>query len=125
MIKCYNAKTHAQFLNEKYATNYMQWYKSTWTRNDGVIVWMVAINGKTNKYSFRNTLTDGGQTIIEEYFGTDIKTIKRFCDTVYGKRQVVNVDKSTHCYTVLGIFEYDKNASDINKQHIWRKIDEE
>ncbi len=44
LTECYNAKTHAEFLNQKYETNYTQWYKSTWTRDDGIVVWFVAIN---------------------------------------------------------------------------------
>ena len=38
------AKTHAEFLNEAFGTNYKAWMKSSWKYDKEWVVWMVRFN---------------------------------------------------------------------------------
>lgn len=124
MREKYYAKTHADFLNQKYGTNFVGYMHCTYTLSNKDVIWMVEINGRINKEKFCNTICDNGATIKEEYFGDNPLTLSRFVKTASGIRIAVNVHKETETreYEILGRYAYDIEASNITKCHYWRKI---
>ena len=94
------ARTHAEFLNKTFGTNYKQWMKTTWKYSESVSVWMVRFYGEHSE--FRNRFLDGGETIHEEYVGNQPEQFP------YGMRVVVSIEERSgyRQYQIKGLFRF-------------------
>ena len=121
MEKTIRAKSHADFLNQAFGTNYIAFMKTRFPYGDDTWVWMARMDGKI-KSGWRNVKISENE-IWEEYVGdgepTYIKTKERayriaveIVDVPYGRN-----------YSILGKYKFDFENS-TPKKHILRKIEE-
>lgn len=100
-----HARTHAEFLNKVFGTNYTQWMKSTWDYSDDTIVWMVRFNGENSGYQNR-ILGDG--RIIEIYTEEDRDRImhnSRYYKHPYRLAVAIEEPYGTRQYRILGLYK--------------------
>ena len=105
------ARTHAEFLNEAFGTNYKAWMKCVWKYNEEWIVWMVRFNKKDGGWT--NTFLSNSRIKEENIGGYKIYEGKPL-SCLYKKRIVIEiVDLGyTRKYICRGRFIYDEKNSD-------------
>jgi hypothetical protein len=92
--------------------------KCGWQYNSDTIVWMVPFDDKIRE-GWENTILDEN-TVIEEYLGRlQDKLVSH--QNVFGLYRIV-VHKEKDCFTILGLYEYDKEKSNPTVRRIWRKV---
>lgn len=102
------ARTHAEFLNQAFGTNYKAWMRSVWYYDENTIVWMVRFNeqdgGWTNRFL--------SNTRIEEKIL--IPKTRDLLKYLHQKRLVIEVVNCgyTRKYIFRGVYKYDEKASD-------------
>ena len=105
------AKTHSEFLNKQFKTNYKAWMKCVWKHDEEWIVWMVRFNKEDG--GWKNTFLSDTQ-IKEENLNKngDIWNGKSLT-CVDKKRIVVEIEDlgSTRKYTCRGRYIYDEKNS--------------
>lgn len=107
------ARTHAEFLNEAFGTDYKAWMKSVWNYDENSFVWMVRFNEIRD--GWRNTFISN-DCIMEE--NMDNKTIWGGVDvaeepTLNKRRIVIEIIDGYYerKYIFRGVFEYDRERS--------------
>ena len=91
------AKTHADFLNQAFGTNYKAWRKAVWPYYDeNTVVWMVRFNEKDGGWT--NTFLS--DTRIEEKLLDPNRQVSRSSLYLYKNRIVIQV---TACGDVFDI----------------------
>ena len=119
------AKTHAEFLNEAFGTNYKAWMKSSWKYDKEWVVWMVRFNrvvdGWTNTFitDLRIKQENLGQVEVFEGMPIAIATTK--------KRIVFEIVDlvGTRKYIFRGKFVYDEENSDPITDQYFDKVSDE
>ena len=114
------ARTHAEFLNQAFGTNYKAWMKCVWKYDENWIVWMVRFDKKDGGWT--NTFISDSR-IKEE----NLKNVRVWDDKplscLYKKRIVIEiVDLGyTRKYIYRGRFIYDEKNSDPYKVRYYDK----
>lgn len=119
------AKTHADFLNATFGTDYKQWMKCVWNYNENTIVWMVRFNRETG--GWRNSFVSSSR-IKEENLEHALEwNGKSVADRLDTKRIVIEIDDSGYRrkYIFRGIYTYDKEASNPYTVRYYNKISDE
>lgn len=108
------AKTHADFLNQAFGTNYKAWMKAVWPYYDeNTVVWMVRFNEKDGGWT--NTFLS--DTRIEEKLLDPNRQVSRSSLYLNKNRiviQIINIDLGhtrTRKYIFKGVYKYDKTNS--------------
>ena len=115
------ARTHAEFLNQAFGTNYNAWMKSRWDLSSDTWVWMVCFDKKV-RGGWKNTVVSNAE-IWEEYVGIGDPTYKNREERKF--RIVVEISKTPNGlrqYHILGKFMFDFENSTFDK-HILIKAD--
>ena len=115
-----DARTHAEFLNEAFGTNYKAYMKCVWKYDEEWIVWMVRFN--TENGGWRNTFLSNSRIMEEnlDKVGTwDNKPI----EDIDKKRIVFEIEDLGHIrkYICRGRFIYDEKNSDPYKVRYYDK----
>ena len=114
------AKTHAEFLNEAFGTNYKVYMKCVWRYDEDWIVWMVRFNkengGWKNTFISDSRIKEENLNRIEIWDGKPVKN-------VYKKRIVIQIEDLGHTrkYTCKGRYIYDEKNSDPYKVRYYDK----
>lgn len=114
------AKTHAEFLNKAFGTNYNGWMKSVWKYNDNMVVWMVRFNQTDG--GWRNTFVSHN-CIREENIGGHGKPLEWLDRT----KIVIEItgQGNSRKYTFRGVYKYnEKNSNPITCRY-YDKISDE
>ena len=93
------ARTHAEFLNEAFGTNYKAWMKSRWNYSKQLKVWMIILDGKVRR-GWKNTTNK--DLVFEEFVGSDNELLPE--DYVLEENYRLIVDKSHNYKNRLSIF---------------------
>ena len=114
------AKTHAEFLNKAFGTNYKAYMKCVWNYDEDWIVWMVRFN--IDGVSWKNTFISDSRIKEENTNLIQISYIKPL-SRLYKKRIVFEiVDLGyTRKYIYRGRFIYDEKNSDPYKVRYYDK----
>lgn len=121
MSRIIYAKTHADFLNQAFGTDYKGYMKSRWDLDNDTWVWMVYIDEQVRSGWVNKIISE--DQICEEYVWSDEPTYKNEPERAY--RIVVRIVNTTRGreYHVLGKYKIDFVES-TNKKHILKKIAE-
>ena len=114
------ARTHAEFLNEAFGTNYKAWMKCVWKYDEEWIVWMVRFNKRDG--GWRNTFVSDSCIKEENLNGVD--TWDRRTITDVDKRKIVIQIEDlgyTRKYTCKGRYVYDEGKSDPHTVRYYNK----
>lgn len=120
MGKIVCAKTHAEFLNKAFGTDYKGWMQSRWEYDADTWIWMVCFDGKMRQGWINCIISE--DEIWEEYIGDETPTYKRDNKRF---RIVVSI-KEGHCgreYHVLGKFRLDEEKSMVGR-HVLIRVEE-
>ena len=105
------AKTHAEFLNKAFGTNYKSWMRSAWPYDDEWVVWMVQFNktknGWRNIFVSDSCIKQENLNAVKEFDGKPIE------ESTTKKRIVFEVDETgfSRKYIFKGKFVYDEDRS--------------
>ena len=120
MSKIIYARTHADFLNQVFGTNYKQYMRGRWKYNDSTWVWMVYMDGKVRN-DWRNRIVSNDEIWEERVCGdTDYhgepekpyRIVVRIVDTSRGRE-----------YHILGLYKFDFESC-TSQKNVLRKIGE-
>ena len=106
------ARTHADFLNKAFGTNYKAWMSCVWHYTDETIVWMVRFNqirnGWRNRFISNNRIMEENLNKVTVWKGTPVK------EGMHRRRIVMEIDDSGSMrkYIFRGIYVYDEKNSD-------------
>ena len=114
------ARTHAEFLNEAFGTNYKAWMKCTWKCGDGWVVWMVRFDENNDKWT--NTFLPDSR-IKETNFNAPSEYIKKI-DKKKIVFQIVG-NGSSRRYIFKGKYVYDEANSDPYTSRFYNKVSDE
>lgn len=114
----YIYKSHADFLNKKFGTNYKGYQRSSWEYNINTIVWMVHIDGSVHR-GWSNTVSADGNRILEDYVGDPQEQLLNHRTVVHDYRIAVDVSKN---YKILGVYKIDRASSDERFCRKWNKV---
>ena len=117
------ARTHAEFLNKVFGTNYKAWMKCTWKYDYDTIVWMVRFNEKDG--GWRNTFVSKTR-IQEENLEKGRTNWDRALSDLGKKRIVIEIDDEGmfRKYIFRGIYAYDEKNSDPYTSRYYDQISE-
>ena len=123
---CFYARTHAEFLNRTFGTNYKAWMKSVWTYDADTIVWIVRFDGKIRD-GWKNYFVSGNRIYEENLYRREIFYGKSMRFFLTQDRIVIEIDDSSsdRKYVFRGVFRYDKNNSDPYMVRYYDKISDE
>jgi hypothetical protein len=121
MLKEVFAKTHAEFLNQAFGTNYRGFMKTRFPYDEDTWVWMVSIDGKVRN-GWKNVKVSENE-IWEEYVLSGDPTYSKNQERTYRIAVDVTQAKNGRKYCILGKYEFDFENS-TSKRHILRKIKE-
>ena len=105
------ARTHAEFLNKSFGTNYKAWMKCVWNFDDEWTVWMVRFNEKdggwTNSFVSDSRIQEKNLNQVDTWNGKPVSDIHK-------KKIVIKIDDLGHTrrYTCMGRYIYDEKNSD-------------
>ena len=114
------ARTNAEFLNQRFGTNYRAWMKSRWEYDADTWVWMVRFDGK-ERAGWINYIINANE-VCEEYIGAGEPT---YMSDGKKSRIVVSVEESRGArrYRILGKFKLDEEKS-TRGHHVLIKIND-
>ena len=120
MKKIYYAKTHADFLNQAFGTNYKAWMKGRWNFNEYTWVWIVRMDGATrdgwvNKIINENEIHELYTWENEPSYSNEYERPYRIAV------QVIDLPDGEREYHVLGKYQFDFNQS-TDRKHVLIKI---
>lgn len=119
------ARTHAEFLNLTFGTNYKQWMKSVWNYDDNTIVWMVRFNcakdGWRNSFVSSTVIKEENLEHALEWNGRSI------ADRLDAKRIVIeiNEEEMRRKYIFRGVYTYDEEKSNPYADRYYNKMSNE
>ena len=121
MSKIIYAKTHADFLNQAFGTNYKGYMKSRWDYSQNTWVWMVRIDNQVRDGWVNRIINEN--EIWEEYVWNNEPTYSGESEREY--RIVASIIDSPlgREYHILGKYKFDFERS-TNKKHILKKVEE-
>ena len=119
------AKTHADFLNQAFGTNYKAWMKCVWTYSDNIAVWMVRFNRETG--GWRNSFVTSNRIKEENLYHTQEWNGIPITEERNKKRIVIEVDDSgsRRRYIFRGVFAFDEKNSNALIARYHDKISDE
>lgn len=117
------ARTHAEFLNKTFGTNYKQWMKSVWYYNSGIFVWMVRFDGD-NRSGWVNEFVDDDTIRETNVYKKSEWDRKPITNGVPNTRIVIEVVDGLYGrkYIFRGVFKTDEENSDWYNVRIHKKI---
>ena len=122
MNKQYYARTHADFLNRAFGTNYKQYPRSVWKNPDGVPIWIVHNDGKI-RAGWKTYVYD--DKIIEEYVGSNPDKIKPVKKSEYVRIVAKVIDSRVTLlpmyYVIAGLYSLSIEESSVAGYRVWRK----
>lgn len=71
--------THAKFLNNLLKIHLHNYRQCTYKLNNGYVIWMIRLSGVESTTGWTNTLTDSGNTILEDYNLRQLNILKKLC----------------------------------------------
>lgn len=119
------AKTHAEFLNKAFGTNYKSWMRCAWPYDDEWVVWMVQFNktknGWRNIFVSDSCIKQENLNAVKEFDGKPID------EATTKKRILFEVDESGFLrkYIFRGKFVYDEEKSDPISSQYFNKVSDE
>lgn len=121
------AKTHAEFLNKTFGTNYKAWMKCCYCLNIKYEVWMIRFDGKARD-GWKNFYN--GDIIKDENLFYDRKSWDNIPlpKTLYHTKLVFEIiEKSSidRMYVFKGVYEYQKDISNPYKVRVYKKLSNE
>ena len=135
MNQTYLVRTRAEFLNEKFSTNYKQYMRCTWKHpTDSYVVWMVFIDGERVD-DYCNQINDDGTIITEEFLGKEGNLgyqtkLQRFRTSADKSpiRLIVRISRAKlpnnrWKYHILGKYELSREESDLSNYHVWKRLE--
>lgn len=122
--KIYYAKTHADFLNQAFGTNYVSWEGGRWKLDFQTWVWMVRMDGKIRR-GWRNIIINQDE-IHELYVWNHIPpTYNNVPEMPYRIAvQIVDLPQEKREYRILGKYKFDVEQS-TNSRHVLIKISDD
>ena len=106
------ARSHADFLNKAFGTNYKAWMKCVWKYSDNLYVWMVRFNhddgGWRNSFVSSNRIKEENLLEVKTWDGLSVK------ESMHKRRIVIEIENVGRLrkYTFRGIYVYDEENSD-------------
>ena len=119
------AKTHAEFLNKNFGTNYKAWGRCCYNLSIVYEVWMIRFDGR-NREGWKNSYN--GDTIKDENIKNDrthwanMKLPKTLNHT---KLVFEIIESNERKYVFKGVYQYQQNESNPYKIRVYKKIAEE
>ena len=119
------AKTHADFLNQAFGTNYKAWMKSCWDYNGVWTVWMVRFNRTDG--GWRNTFVSDTRIKEENLYNVKEWDRQPVSTNVPKKRIVIQIEDFGHTrkYIFRGLYVYDEKNSNPYGVRYLDKVGEE
>lgn len=122
MSKIVYAKTHAEFLNKIYGTNYKNYMRGRWSYDYDTWVWMVRMDGAIRDGWVNKIINEN--EIHEEYVwagepGYTSDRERRYRIAV----QIIDMPGGMRVYNILGKYRYDF-AESTYKKHVLKKVEE-
>ena len=130
------ARTHAEFLNEAFGTNYKAWMKSSWEYCDGWVVWMAHFNTKID--GWENTfISDADRKDLfaiikqenldgkDKFNGIPIEISNSKKRIVFEIVEIKINGKYKRKYVFRGKYVYDETKSDPRMVQYLNKISDE
>ena len=113
--------THAKFLNNLLKIHLHNYRQCTYKLNNGYVIWMLRLSGVESTTGWTNTLTDSGNTILEDYTGNPFKRHPSHKTVDCSKRLVFDIEETAkkRKYIFRGVFSYDFNSN--NDRRKWNK----
>ena len=107
------ARTHADFLNKNFGTNYKAWMKCCYNLNSKYEVWMIRFDGKLRD-GWKNTLL--GDIIQDEncYYERKSWSGIPLPKTLYHTKlvfEIIDDNYDSRKYVFRGVYEYQKDIS--------------
>lgn len=114
------ARTHAEFLNEAFGTNYKAWMKCTWQYGEWT-VWMVRFNKDDG--GWKNTFIPANRIKEENLQNTNIDYLKK----IDKKKIVFEIigDGTQRKYVFKGKYVYDEKESEPLKVRYYNMVSDE
>ena len=121
MSKIFYARTHADFLNQAFGTNYKAYYKGRWNYDDDTWVWMVRMDRQVRDGWVNRIISEN--EIWEEYIWDNAPSYRNEVERKY--RIAVNIIDTSYGreYHILGKYKFDFEQS-TSKKHVLVKIKE-
>ena len=121
------AKTHAEFLNKAFGTNYKAWMKSAWKYNDEWYVWMVRFNKKDggwkNTFVSNSCIKQENLNGVKQHDGLPMSLVAK----KFKNRITFEIDESGpyRKYVFRGLYVYDDVKSDAYGDQYFNKSSNE
>ena len=118
------AKTHAEFLNKAFGTNYNGWMKSVWKYNDNAVVWMIRFNQTAG--GWKNTFVSHN-CIREENIGGHTTWDGNPLEWFHRTKIVFEItgQGNSRKYTFRGVYKYNEKNSNPRTCRYYEKISDE
>lgn len=116
------AKTHFEFLNKTFGTDFIFYRKNYWWYNQKIMVWFPRIDGKI-KDNFKNTFLDKS-TILQTYCGeTELFDGRPLTLDPSGTFRLIFevVDNPNRKYIFQGVYVLDRDIS-TPKEMVFKKV---
>jgi len=119
------AKTHAEFLNETFGTNYKACRKCVYPLNDDYEVWMIRFDGKIRdgwKNHYQGDIIKDVNCENKPYWdGMPVSHYSRFMrkKLVF---EIIEMRKNEKMYVFRGVYEYQIKESDPLRIRIYKRI---
>ena len=119
------ARTHAEFLNEAFGTNYKGYQKSSWKYDDKWVVWLVRFNQEVN--GWRNTFVTESRIMQKNLKNVEVFEGMPITQATTKNRIVFEIvgNGDSRRYIFRGKFVYDEISSNaIHSQYLDKVADE-
>ena len=120
-----NVSQHFELLNLMLGKTYEGWGRCTRKLDELDLIWMISLDGKISNEGWRNTLSDGGEVVIEKFVGNPADRMASHKEEAYNQRRhifdVVKTSSGKRAYIFRGVFAFDLEKGD-NDCRVWKKI---
>lgn len=119
------ARTHAEFLNKAFGTDYKSWMKAAWNYNEYYLVWMVKFDGIVRQ-DWRNVILNDDE-ILEENVGAENNDKNSYLFYRDKFRIAISVqgDSGYRKYVFKGVYRFNKEKSILHHKHYYFKVSDE
>jgi hypothetical protein len=119
------AKTHAEFLNKLLHKEYTGYGWCTYKFDSLNILWMIRLDNRASKEGWRNSLTENGTRVVENYIGEDYERLPSHQKEAYSETRyifdIVEGDNKLRQYIFRGTFKFASGEGS-NDYRVWKKI---